>query len=106
MKIVISQAAQDDLLAGYFFYEQQAAGIGQYFLDTLFADIDSLMLYAGIHPQLQGYYRLLSKRFPFAIYYRIERKAVRLRRVLDCRQNPARIQGQLAPAAGKSSNKS
>ena len=49
MKVVISQHAQDDLLAGYRFYERQHEGVGQYFLDSLFSDIDSLVLYAGVH---------------------------------------------------------
>lgn len=43
MRIVISQAAQRDLLAGFHFYEQQEPGVGNYFLDALFADIDSLV---------------------------------------------------------------
>jgi plasmid stabilization system protein ParE len=95
MKISISRAAQEDLLAGFHFYEQQAEGVGEYFLDALFSDIDSLVLYAGIHPQIQGYYRLLAKRFPFAVYYKIERRVVRVRRVLDCRRNPAWTKNKL-----------
>lgn len=95
MKIVITRAAQEDLLAGYHFYEQQTEGIGEYFLDSLFSDIDSLLLYAGIHPQLNGYFRLLAKRFPFAIYYKIERRIIRVRRILDCRTNPDKMQKTL-----------
>lgn len=34
MKIVIALAAQEDLLAGHQFYEQQAEGIGDYFLGS------------------------------------------------------------------------
>jgi hypothetical protein len=29
------------------FYERQETGLGWYFLDSLFSDIDSLLLYAG-----------------------------------------------------------
>jgi len=68
MKIVVSHAAQEDLLAGFRFYEQQAEGVSEYFLDALFSDIDSLVLYAGIHPQIQDYHRMLARRFPFVIY--------------------------------------
>ncbi len=95
MKIFDSRAAQEDFLAGFRFYEQQAQGVGDYFLDALFSNIDSLVLYAGIHPQIQRYYRMLAKRSPFAIYYKIERRAVRVRRVLDCRRNPAWIRNKL-----------
>jgi plasmid stabilization system protein ParE len=91
MKVEILDEAQEDLLDGCRFYECQSAGLGNYFLDSLFSDIDSLQIYAGIHSVHFGYYRLLSKRFPFAIYYRVVRKTVRVYAVLDCRRDPAWI---------------
>jgi len=51
VKIRIFDSAKLDLADGYFFYEEQESGIGQYFLDSLYSDIDSLALYAGIHPK-------------------------------------------------------
>ncbi|HSJ79798.1 MAG TPA: hypothetical protein VK910_01185 [Thiobacillus sp.] len=47
----IGASAERDLLVGFDFYETQAAGLGQYFLDSLFSDIDALVLYAGVHPK-------------------------------------------------------
>lgn len=90
MKIRILGLAVADLAAGRDFYEAQQAGLGVYFLDSLFSDIDSLVLHAGVHVQHFGYYRTLSKRFPFAIYYKIDGDSVDVWRVLDCRQHPAR----------------
>ncbi len=95
MKLQISESAWADLDAGRQFYENQCAGIGAYFLDSLISDIDSLMLSAGAHRIVGGYHRIISKRFPFAIYYCIEGDFVRIRRVLDCRQNPNWIGKQL-----------
>ena len=69
--------------------------MGAYFLDSLFSDIDALLLYAGIHPKVFGYHRTLSRRFPYAIYYRVEGEDIQVWRVLDCRQNPASITEQL-----------
>lgn len=90
MKIRILAAAQKDLVHGFRFYESQGEGLGTYFLDALFSDIDSLLLYAGIHGMVAGgYYRMLAKRFPFAIYYRINNSDILVYAVLDCRQNPA-----------------
>jgi hypothetical protein len=34
---------------GFRFYEAQDEGLGDYFLNSIFSDIDSLQLYAGIH---------------------------------------------------------
>lgn len=45
--------------------------------------------YAGIHRMVFGYHsRLLSKRFPFGIYYRVVDEVVLVTAVLDCRRNP------------------
>jgi len=95
MKLQILDEAQQDLIDGYQFYELQRPGVGEYFLNSLFSDIDSLQIYAGIHSVHSGYYRLLSKRFPFAIYYRMVRKVVKVHAILDCRQDPARIEKRL-----------
>ncbi|MBW2037448.1 MAG: type II toxin-antitoxin system RelE/ParE family toxin [Deltaproteobacteria bacterium] len=70
MKIEILDEAEKDLIDGFAFYERQSRGRGDYFLDSIFSDVQSLHLYAGIHPLHLGYHRLLAKRFPFAIYYR------------------------------------
>jgi plasmid stabilization system protein ParE len=95
MKIEILDEARQDLIDGFRFYENQAEGLGEYFLDSLFSDIGSLQVYAGIHPIHFGYHRLLSKRFPFAIYYRVKRKTVCVYAVLDCRRDPAGIRDRL-----------
>jgi len=90
MKIRIIDAAQQDLVSGFRFYEVQANGLGSYFLDSLYADIDSLMFFGGVHMVVDGdYHRMLAKRFPFAIYYRIESEIVLVYAVLDCRRSPA-----------------
>jgi hypothetical protein len=51
--------AEADLLDGFRFYERQSAGIGSYFLEALYSDIESLRLYAGIHRRVFGYHRML-----------------------------------------------
>lgn len=95
MKIRILPSAMEDLLDGYHFYERQAPNLGSYFLDSLYSDIDSLLLYAGIHNVVYGKHRSLSKRFPYAIYYSVEDETVRVHAVLDCRRNPAWIRRRL-----------
>lgn len=95
MKIRILDEARQDLVDGFRFYEKQAAGLGDYFLDSLFSDIDSLQVYASVHPLHFGYYRLLSKRFPFAVYYRIDKQTALVYAVLDCRRSPAWVRKRL-----------
>ena len=92
MKIKILESATEDLKEGYCFYEFQERGLGDYFLEPLYSDIESLRLYAGIHSvHFSTYYRLLAKRFPFAVYYRVENEDIIVHAVLDCRRHPAWI---------------
>jgi plasmid stabilization system protein ParE len=96
MRIRILNSALDDLDHGRVFYEKQGEGLGAYFLDSLFAEIDSLVLYAGIHREVFGFHRLLAHRFPYGVYYRIESEGlIVVWRVLDLRQSPAAIRGAL-----------
>jgi plasmid stabilization system protein ParE len=95
MKIRILSSAIEDLYVGRLFYEKQAEGLGEYFFDSLFSDIDSLVLYAGIHPKVFNFYRLLSKRFPYAVYYKIEDDLVVIWRILDLRRHPDRLRREL-----------
>jgi len=96
MRVRILPSALEDLSEGGVFYERQDEGLGAYFLDTLFSEIDSLALYAGIHRKVFGFHRLLSRRFPYAVYYRTsEAGIVEVWRVLDCRQNPKKTSRSL-----------
>jgi len=88
VKIEILDEAETDLIEGFQFYEHQETGLGWYFLDSLFSDIDSLLLYAGTHNVVYGYHRCLAKRFPFAVYYLVEGELIRVYAVLDCRRSP------------------
>lgn len=96
MKVRVLRRALEDLAAGRLFYNRQEAGVGDYFFDSLFADIDSLVLYAGIHPLRFGFQRLLARRFPYAVYYRVIAGEAVVFRVLDCRRDPRWIRGALA----------
>ena len=40
MRIELLDSAEKDLLDGFDFYERQSIGLGDYFIDTLFSDIE------------------------------------------------------------------
>ena len=95
--IRISDEALDDLSEGYRFYEAQDQGLGDYFTSCLRADIESLRLYAGIHRIVyQDFHRLLSRVFPFGIFYTVERDAVMIWAILDMRRDPSWIKARLS----------
>jgi hypothetical protein len=96
MRVQILDQASEDLIEGFYFYEDQKAGLGSYFLASLYADIESLHFYGGVHRQTyKGYHRLLSKRFPFAVFYTIVDDTVFIYAIVDCRRNPAWIRKRL-----------
>ena len=95
MKIRILPEAEHDLEIGADFYESQRDRLGRYFNDCLLTDIDSLLLYAGVHQRQFGLHRCMSKRFPFAIYYGVEDEVIEVYAVLDCRQEPSKIEARL-----------
>lgn len=64
------------------------------------SDIDSLQLFAGIHAIHFGrFHRLLSKRFPYGVYYQISGNEIFVRSVLDLRRDPNWIAGKLKKLA-------
>lgn len=73
MKIQILEAAREDLIEEFDFYDRGGQGIGDYFLACIYSDIESLRIFGGIHRKVyKNLHRSLSKRFPFAIYYTVD----------------------------------
>jgi|TARA_B110000908_G_scaffold140961_1_gene168365 hypothetical protein len=96
INIELSIRAKDDLDDGYLFYESQEFGLGDYFSSNLKSDIEGLKISAGIHRVVfKDYHRLLSKVFPYAIYYTLKDNHVIIWAVIDCRRNPEWIRGYL-----------
>ena len=98
MDIRLPESAQLDLLDGFRFYEENAIGLGDYFLNSIEADVKSLLVYAGIHEMVHGFYRKLAKRFPFAIYCLAEADRIDIYAILDCRRGPTWIEKRLGSA--------
>ena len=94
-EVVILREVADDLNDGKAFYDRRELGVGDYFWDSLFADIESLMIYAGIHCRKHGLYRMLARRFPYAIYYEIADDIAYVVAVLPMRRHPSWIRGKL-----------
>lgn len=97
--IRIVASARRDLDEGFQFYESQEIGLGDYFLSSGRADVESLRITAGVHRVLYAdYHRLLCKTFPFAIYYTKRQTVITIFAVVDCRRDPAWIRGHLKQA--------
>ena len=84
----LTDLSQEDIYSSQKFYEEQSQNLGIYFYDSIIVDLDALKFYAGIHQKYFGFYRMITKRFPYAIYYEIEDELVVVHAVLHTKSNP------------------
>ncbi|AQQ71251.1 hypothetical protein SMSP2_01617 [Limihaloglobus sulfuriphilus] len=94
-QIIVLAEAVTDIEAAKVFYENQGCDLGAYFVDSILSDIDSLVITAGVHERHFGFYRTLSKHFPFAVYYDIADEIAIVVAVLDMRIQPGTIQKRI-----------
>jgi hypothetical protein len=96
IRIHITQEALEDINEGFLFYDTQDAGLGDYFSDSIKSDIEGLKVTGGVHRlAYKDYRRVLSRIFPYAIYYTMEDEIVTIWAVIDCRRNPEWISDHL-----------
>jgi len=95
MTVVILEDAADDMESGRRFYESREFGIGDYFIESILSDLDSLVLFGGVHGMHFGFHRMLSKRFPFGIYYEVAGETAYVYAILDMRRDPLWIRSEL-----------
>jgi plasmid stabilization system protein ParE len=94
-RVVLLVEAMHDLEEARDFYNEREAGVGDYCVAALLADIESLALFHGTHRRQHGCFRMLASRFPFGIYYQEATDESRVVAVLDLRQNPSWIRKQV-----------
>jgi hypothetical protein len=94
-RVQISEDAFGDLNEGFLFYESQEPGLGDYFSSCLRADIEGLKLTAGMHRRIGGFYRLLSRVFPYGVFYKTDEDRAVIIAVIDLRRNPLWIRKKL-----------
>ena len=96
IRIQISEDALKDLNEGFLFYEFQDPGLGDYFVTQLRADIERLKLTAGSHQIVyRDFHRLLSRVFPYGVFYTVNDDAATVWAVIDLRRDPDWIHNRL-----------
>lgn len=95
MNVELRDEARDDLVTGAAFYGEQSVGLDEYFLKCLREDVKKLETTGGVHEQYRGFYRKLSDRFPYAIYYLISEDIIDVVAILDCRRDPVALSNRL-----------
>jgi plasmid stabilization system protein ParE len=87
---------ETDARAGRTWYEEKAAGLGAEFLRVFYACADELPqnpeAYSKVHREFR---RRLLRRFPYAIYFRIQGEYVVVFGLFHCARDPRRLRRAL-----------
>jgi plasmid stabilization system protein ParE len=92
MRLRYTDRAKDDLDIAFDWYEGQRRGLGFEFLDCVEVAIEIILQMPKLHTKQHGpFRRVLVRRFPFSIFYTIEKKEIVVHALFDNRQDPVRL---------------
>ena len=87
---------EEDVVAGYAWYEEKSPGLGEEFLRMFYACAgqipQNLLLYPKAHGELR---RRLLRRFPYAVYFRIQGDEIVVFGLFHCARDPRTIRARL-----------
>jgi plasmid stabilization system protein ParE len=88
-----TSAACADLIAAHDWYEQRSPGLGKDFVRIVDAAFAGIARYPELFPPVhRGLRRVLIRRFPYAVFYRIDADAVRVIAVLHTAMSLRRLE--------------
>ena len=89
LPVVFRRRFQNDLGAGFDWYEEQRPGLGEQFLSAVRSTLESIELYPELFISVHGdVRRAIVSRFPFAIFYLVEPRRIVVLRVLHTARDP------------------
>lgn len=89
MNVEVLPAAESELRDTARFYEERSAGLGDAFLTEFERACDSLVLHADLGMKIDHMHRrLMLRRFPFAIIYRVDDAGLRIVAVAHAHRRP------------------
>jgi len=88
---------EEDLFSGYAWYEDKARGLGEEFLRIFYASANNLSRNALLYKKVYGdFRRVLLRRFPYAIYFRLDKNEVTVFGLFHCARDPRTIKVELS----------
>lgn len=92
-RLEATPAVELDVEAAFDWYEGEVAGLGFEFLDELRVAYQRILDYPlGYQDLRSGIRRALTRRFPYAIYFSIEKETIVIVAVLGAARDPAEWQ--------------
>jgi len=85
-----------DVQSGYLWYEGKSTGLGAEFLRVFYACSQELTRNPLAYPKVHRMFRrCLLRRFPYAIYFRVEEDQVIAFGLFHCARDPRRLRREL-----------
>ncbi len=89
MNLKYTKNGAEDLKNAFVWYEKQRSGLGFAFLDCVEAATNGMLLFPEMCEKVFGNFRrCLIRRFPFSIFYIVEKSEIIVYAILDNRMNP------------------
>lgn len=96
VEVIFAPEAERDLAEAYAWYERRRAGLGEDFLSSVDACVESIRrqpeMYALVH---DTYRRALTRRFPFAIFHEYAEVEVTIYAVFHTSRDPEKWRQRL-----------
>jgi hypothetical protein len=87
---------EKDVISGFVWYEDNSLGLGEEFLRLFYAYANEIPRNPLLFPVVyKDFRRRLLRRFPYAIYFRIEEQVVVVFGLFHCARNPIFIEDSL-----------
>ena len=88
---------EEDAIAAYSWYEEKAGGLGEDFLRMFYTCANDIARAPLINQKTYGEFRRrLLRRFPYAIYFRIEQNEILVVGLFHCARDPRTIRLSLS----------
>lgn len=89
VQVLVRPLARADLDDAFAWYEERAAGLGHEFLRAVAVVFEQIARYPEMFPEVyRGRRRALVRRFPYAVYYRLETDRAKVVACLHLRRHP------------------
>jgi hypothetical protein len=87
---------ENDAINAYFWYEEKSKGLGEDFLRVFYAGTAEIARTPSLYPKVyKNFHRKLLKRFPYAVYFLIEKKMIIVYGLFHCARNPYLIREKI-----------
>lgn len=87
---------EEDIIAGYVWYEVKSPGLGEEFLRIFYACAEEIPRNPHLYPKIYNEFRRrLLRRFPYAIYFMVKDDQIIVFGLFHCARDPRNVKRKL-----------